>query len=138
MVKIPAFSYLCWLSGRLSPQNMWFSVSLEVPSSLSLPKDPHSSQDVWFSCHLAPATLSLLTSSYLPALAIFMGDFFSPFYVESWMFKGRKVWKSVVWCSTFFIVMNFKVPLFMNILGRKFFLFLPFFTGQFQSLSLQH
>ena len=42
MPEIPSFSYLSLSASRhLSPQNVWFHVSPEVPSFLCMPKDSH-------------------------------------------------------------------------------------------------
>ena len=49
------FSFFClWLGWTLITPNMWFPVSLKVPTFLCLPMDPRCLQDSWF-----PATWPL-------------------------------------------------------------------------------
>ena len=69
MPESPIFSHLSLSASRIfiTPKNVWFLASLEVPAFLCLPKDPCYLQDVWF---LATWSMppSLLISSYLPAI----------------------------------------------------------------------
>ena len=70
MPEIPTFSHLSLLLGHLPSQNVWFPVSLEVPASLYLPKDPPLFIRDVVSFHLDSAPLSLLISNYLPVLTV--------------------------------------------------------------------
>ena len=64
------FPLLCLPPVHLSPQNVWFPVSLEVSAFLFLPKSHCCFQDAWFPATWPMAPLSLLISSCPPALAV--------------------------------------------------------------------
>ena len=61
------FFFFLSAPGHLSPQNVWFPVSLEVLAFLCLPI-VSCLQDAWFPATWPCAPLSLLTPSYLPAV----------------------------------------------------------------------
>ena len=105
------------LQSPCQTQNVWFPVSLEVPDFLCLPKDAHCLQDGKM-CGFLPFDPWPPLSVHIYLSAQFYEWLDCLLKLKIKCAKEREGWQSVVWLH-YFIVMNFNVPLFANILCRN-------------------